>query len=128
MRTILFSILVAFAILMLQCNPAEIEEENLNISTDAPAYNETPGPDFSFRLMVESAMPPDGVKIFYTVKGESDNLDYPQNPGVIETTNKIILIKLINLPQQKFCVCTIKVTSKSKSSNTASKNFRVVYK
>ncbi|HEU5165978.1 MAG TPA: hypothetical protein VFU29_10590 [Chitinophagaceae bacterium] len=130
MRTIFFSIVVSlFALMASKCNkdPLTPPEENLIISTDAPDYSETPGPDFNLHVTVESAMPPGGVRISFMVKGEVDNISYSQNPA-IETNDKTSSIRLINLPQQKFCVCTVTVVSKSKSTNSASKNFRVVYK
>src|SRR5207249_4218698 len=91
-------------------------EEDLKISIDAASYTLTPGPDFSFNLKVESAMPIRGVAIHYTVKGEFDNQNYPQGP----TIN--------TLPRQKICICTVTVTSKSKNTNTATTSFRVGYK
>ena len=102
-------------------------EENLRISTNAGSLNILPGSEFDLTLVVESKMPADGVKIEYTVRGESDNQNYPQGPA-IETKASSNAIRLTGLPRQKFCVCTITVTSKSKATNVASTNFRVVYK
>jgi len=102
-------------------------EEDLKISIDAASYTLTPGPDFSFNLKVESAMPIGGVAIAYTVKGEFDNQNYPQGP-TINTYSSITKITINGLPRQKICICTITVTSKSKSTNTATTSFRVGYK
>jgi len=128
MRTIFFSIVVSlFAITMLKCNKGPDSEENLSISIDAPAYNETNGPDFNFRVTVESKMPPRGVRIICTVRGEADNFNYPQSPE-IETTVKTSAIRVINLPRQKFCICTVRVVSLGHGTNNTSKDFRIVYK
>ena len=128
MRKIFFSIVVSLcAITMLKCDKDPDAEDNLSISTDAPAYNETNGPDFNFRVTVESKMPPGGVRIIYTVRGEADNFNYPQGP-TIETFDKTTALKLINLPRQKFCIANVRVISKSQGTNNTSKDFRVVYK
>lgn len=127
MRTIFFSIVVSFvAITMLKCNKGS-DEENLSISIDAPAYNETNGPDFDFHVTVESEMPRDGVRISCSVRGEADNFNYPQGPE-IETTAKVSAVRLINLPRQKFCIGTVRVVSLGRGTNNTSKDFRIVYK
>jgi hypothetical protein len=107
--------------------PPPPTEENLRISTNAGSLNVLPGAEFDFNVVVESKMPADGVKIEYTVRGESDNVNYPQGPA-IETKSASTAIRISGLPRQKFCVATVTVTSKSKPSNTANTNFRVVYK
>ncbi len=131
MRKVFISLLVVFILLATTgCEknpPSQKAEENILISTDAGALTYTPGPNFNFNLMVESAMPGAGVRITFDVKGETDNQVYRQGPA-IETTNKTTRISITNLPRQKFCVCTITVTSKSKPTNTATTSFRVVYK
>ena len=102
-------------------------EEQLIISTDAIPFSEVPGPGTNFNLTVISAMPPSGVKILVVVKGETDNLTYYTNPNTVtslKTTNTIIN----NLPKQKICICTVTVISITKSSNTATTSFRIVYK
>ena len=105
----------------------ERPEETLRISTDAALLTTTPGPDFGFNLKVESAMPSGGVRIDRTVKGENDNQNYPQGPA-INTANNISQIYVSNLPRQKFCICTVTVTSNNRSANTATTSFRIVYK
>ena len=107
--------------------PPPPAEENLRVSTNASGLNVVAGSTFDFNVVVESKMPADGVKIEYVVKGETDNQDYPQGPA-IETKTATTAVRIGGLPRQKFCVCTITVTSKSKPSNTATANFRVVYK
>ena len=107
--------------------PPPPEEEALKISTNASSLNITAGAQFDFTVTVDSKMPANGVKIEYTVRGESDNQVYPQGPA-IETKTASTAISLSGLPRQKFCVTSITVTSLSKSSNTASTSFRVVYK
>src|SRR5436190_18165114 len=102
-------------------------EQDLIISTDAASYTIMPGPSLTFRLKIESAMPSSGVKIEYTVVSEIDNQNYPQGPP-INTYNNATGITIAGLPRQKICICTIKVTSLNKSTNTATVGFRVGYK
>jgi hypothetical protein len=107
--------------------PPPPTEENLRISTNASSLNVLAGSQFDFNVVVESRMPADGVTITYVVRGETDNQDYPQGPA-IDTKTATTGLRISSLPRQKFCVCTITVTSKSTPSNTATTNFRVVYK
>ena len=107
--------------------PSGPAEEQLRISTNAAALNEIPGPVTDFNLTVESVMPSAGVRIKVVVKGEIDNLVYYTAP-LIESLSKITKVDILNLPKQKICVCTIEVVSKSRSSNFATKDFKVVYK
>jgi hypothetical protein len=130
------NIILVFFTLLISCSkggstptptPAPPAEETLKVSTNTSSLNITPGADFDFTLSVDSKMPTDGVKIEYTLKGEIDNQDYAQGPA-IETKTKSTDIRLRGMPRQKFCVCNITVTSKTKPSNTATTSFRVVYK
>jgi hypothetical protein len=107
--------------------PPEPEEEQLRVSTNAAALNEIAGPATDFNLTVESVMPPTGVKIKVVVRGEIDNLVYYTGP-LIESFSKITKVDILNLPKQKICTCSIEVVSKTRSTNSATANFRVVYK
>jgi hypothetical protein len=108
-------------------SPSSPPEENLKISIDAASFTTTPGPDFNFNLSVESVMPAAGVRIVYSVKGESDNQNYPQGP-MIYTSGKMTRINISNLPRQKICICTVDVNSMSKITNTATTSFKLAYK
>ena len=102
-------------------------EQDLIISTDAASYTITPGPSMTFKLKIESTVPASGVRIEYAVVSEIDNQNYPQGPPIY-TDNPTSAITIGGLPEQKICICTIKVTSISKSTNTATTGFRVGYK
>jgi len=133
MNKILSSLTLTIAMIVLTtlgCDkPPEPEppEQDLIISTDASSYTIIPDPVFSFKLKVESVMPIGGVRIEYTVASEIDNQNYPQG-SAINTYNPTSNITIGGLPRQKICICTIKVTSLSKSTNTATIGFRVGYK
>jgi hypothetical protein len=131
MRNTFFSLLTAIIMLVvagLGCKPDPplVPEEDLRISTDAPSYTTTPGPDFNFKVKIESVVPPGGVEVENNVKSEIDNQNYPQG-AMINTYGAIIPVTII-LPRQKICICTVTVTSKTKRTNTATTSFRVVYK
>lgn len=133
MRKHFFSWLAIATIILLlagggcKSNPSSLPEENLRVSTDAASFITNPAPDFTFYLKVESVMPPGGVRIEYNVKGEIDNQVYPQGP-VFNTSNTLIPLRIVDLPRQKICICTVIVTSKNRSTNTASTNFKIAYK
>jgi hypothetical protein len=105
----------------------EVNEENLRISSDAINNSEVLGTNYSFNLTVESVMPPSGVRISVNVVGESDNRNYSPIADR-ETSNKTTTITLHDLPQQIYCLSQVRVTSKTKASNTASLEFRVIRK
>jgi hypothetical protein len=129
MRNIIFSSLSVIIMLgVAECKkPPPVPDEPLKISSDASSFTTSPAADFRFILKVESAMPANGVRIEYNVKGEVDNQNYPQG-APINTSNNIIPITIGILPRQKICICTVTVTSKTRSTNTATTSFRVVYK
>ena len=135
--SMMLSVIAIFCMTFLACSkgdgdgtnptPPPAAEENLRISTNASFLNVLPGAEFDFIVAVDSKMPVNGVKIEYTVKGETDNLDYAQGPA-IETKETSKALKLTGIPRQKFCIATVTVTSKTRASNIASTNFKVVYK
>jgi len=132
MRTNLYSSVYIIIILLAAygCKPEpplSQPEEDLKISIDAPSYTTTPAADFSFNLKIESAMPVNGVQVEYNVKGETDNQNYAQGP-TIHTQTATVPIRISSLPRQKICICTVIVTSQSRSINTTSLSFRIVYK
>ena len=107
--------------------PGEPVEENLRVTTDAANNAEIPGANYDFNVMVESAMPRNGVKISINVVGETDNRNYSPVPE-IETSNKTTAIRLNGLPLQQYSLCNVRVTSKSKSTNTVTLSFRIIRK
>lgn len=102
-------------------------EQTLVVTTDAPALSYSPSPDFKVNVTVESIMPADGVSITLLVKGEADNFLY-FSTNAIPTNNKTTSIVIRNLPQQKICICTISVVSRSNPNNKSTNIFRVGYK
>ncbi|HJS53225.1 MAG TPA: hypothetical protein VJ765_01740 [Chitinophagaceae bacterium] len=105
----------------------EVPEENLRVTTDAVNNSEIPGATYDFNLTVESVMPRNGVGISINVVGESDNRNYSPVPD-IETFNKTTTIHLSGLPLQQYSLVGIRVTSKTKNTNTVTLSFRVIRK
>ena len=125
---ILMFVIIAPSLLIVSgCDPEEVLEENLRVTSDAVNNSEIPGANYDFNLAVESAMPPNGVKISINVVGESDNLQYSPVPE-IATSSKTTPIHLSGLPLQQYVICNIKVTSKSNVANTVTLSFRVIRK
>jgi hypothetical protein len=105
----------------------DVAEENLRVTTDAVNNSEIPGANYDFNLIVESAMPPKGVIISVNVLGESDNRNYSLMAS-IETFVKTTAIHLSGLPLQQYALCSVRITSKSKNTNTATVSFRIIRK
>ncbi|HET6765816.1 MAG TPA: hypothetical protein VFH08_00410 [Chitinophagaceae bacterium] len=125
----LFTLSAFFLLMLFGCDKSsgKVSEENLRISSDAINNSEVLGTNYSFNLTVESVMPPSGVRISVNVVGESDNRNYSPIADV-ETSNKITTITLHDLPQQIYCLAQVRVTSKTKATNTATLQFRVIRK
>jgi len=123
------SIVAVIALTTLECKKSSTPapEQDLLISIDAASYTIITQPVFTFKVKVESEMPKAGVKIESTVVSEIDTQNYPQG-AAINTNNPTSNITIGGLPRQKICICTIKATSLSKNTNTATIGFRVGYK
>ena len=131
MRKLLLMAMVMIPCLLMMpaCDPEPVEspEENLKISTDAVNNSEILGSTYDFNVMVESVMPPSGVTISVKVIGESDNRNYSTVSNIM-TSNKTTQIRLNGLPQQQYCLCSVTVTSKTRSTNTQTLGFRIIQK
>lgn len=125
----LFTLSTVLLLMFFGCDKSseKINEENLRISTDAINNSEVLGADYSFNLTVESVMPPSGVRISVNVVGESDNRNYSPIADR-ETSNKTTTITLHDLPQQIYCLSQVRITSKTKATNIATLQFRVIRK
>jgi predicted small lipoprotein YifL len=124
------TVLLLLAVGLTNCKkkkPLPTPEATLAISTDVSSAVQNPGATFSFTTKITSAMPANGVKLDVEVKEEISGNIVPQATG-FSTSNANTPTQIINLPVQKWCVCTIKATSLSTASNTATTSFRVVNK
>jgi hypothetical protein len=104
-------------------------EPNITFDVDASSANINPGSTFNFNVKLTSAMPSSqGIKIDISASEEvTGNSVSPQNPTTT-STSATTPVSVINLPQQKWVVTTVKVSSVATPTNNATKTFRVVYK
>lgn len=108
--------------------PAEVEE-NLVV-----ALNPDPGTTlvralgtaYSFEVVVQSKMPPQGVTVAVSCVKDSDGSSvFSQS---LQSSTSPIGVSITNLPFNEPTTVTVDVTSKSKPSNTARKTFKLVRK
>jgi hypothetical protein len=125
----LLFIIIPCSMMITACDkpPVQVAEENLVVSTDAVNNSQLAGPSYDFKVTVESAMPPSGVTILVNVVGEADNRNY-SSVAPQTTSDKTTSIRLAGLPLQQYCICTVRVTSKTKPSNTFVLTFKVIQK
>jgi hypothetical protein len=107
-------------------------EENLVITLDPdPGSTTTPvrvsSATYTLNVVIQSAMPPQGVDVKWDYKKDSDGSIISQSTAS-SATNKTIPVTITNLPQNEQGTVTITVTSKTKATNTASKTFKLVRK
>jgi|GEM_PF-4424001 hypothetical protein len=102
-------------------------EEALRISIKASPLETLPGPEHSFSVQVESAVPAGGIKYEITVKSERDDrlIYYTLVPQV---KTSLTTLNVLYLPRQVICVCTVKAISLTNPDNNTSRSFRLVYK
>jgi hypothetical protein len=104
-----------------------VVEATLTIATDVSSPVQNPGASISFNTKITSAIPAGGVKFDVDVKEELSGIAIPQVTGFTSSVASTPT-QLTALPQQKWCVCTIKGTSLSTPTNVATTSFRVIYK
>jgi hypothetical protein len=83
---------------------------------------------FAVTATLTSIMPSSkGITIETTVVDQTNSANIAQSAS-ITTTSAVNNLQLVNLPQQHWCMATIKVSSVATPSNSASQSFTVVYK
>ncbi len=86
-----------------------------------------PGPALNFAVTLTSAMPSAGIKVEVSTKEEASGNAVGTN-SVVNSTSATVNVGVSSLPQQLWCIVTIKVTSASTASNSATQTFRIVHK
>jgi len=86
-----------------------------------------PGSSVNFAVTLTSAMPAAGIKVEVSTKEEASGNTVGANSSV-NSTSATVNVGISALPQQLWCIVTIKVTSASTASNSATQTFRIVYK
>ncbi len=83
---------------------------------------------FAVTATLTSIMPSSkGITIETTLVDQTNSANIAQSAS-ITTTSAVNNLQLANLPQQHWCMATIKVSSVATPSNSASQSFTVVYK
>ena len=125
-----FSILfIGFVLLTIGCTKNITNGSDPIVFTiDAAASNITVASNFPVAIKITSRISTDGLKVELTAEEEVSGLSVlPQAPSFITTTVDNST-SVINLPQQKWVIATVKVTDVNNAKNAASKSFRVIYK
>jgi hypothetical protein len=107
-----------------------VQETNLSITINPNNDNViSQGASYQFNVVVQSAMPPQGVDIAVEYRKESDNslIGTVQNLSLSSSSSQATVT--INIPDLAVPgIVNVKATSKSKPSNTATKTFKLVRK
>lgn len=104
------------------------ESDPIVFTIDAAASNITVASNFTVGIKITSRISSDGLKVELTgVEEVSGIAVLPQAPAFITTTVDNST-SIINLPQQKWVVATVKITDVNNAKNSANKSFRVIYK
>jgi hypothetical protein len=108
-------------------------EENLVIAIDPdPGSSTTPvkttGPTYNFNILIQSAMPPQGVDVKVKFTRDLNGSIISPNDYTFNPVTSSIPVTLSNIPVGEVGTVTITVTSKSKPSNTVTKTFKLVRK
>ena len=83
---------------------------------------------FAVTATLTSIMPSSkGITIETTVVDQTNSANIPQS-AAITSTSAVNNLQLVNLPQQRWCTATIKVSSVATPANSATQSFTVVYK
>ena len=106
-----------------------VNEENLIITIDPDPGNtiaQSLGSNYTFNILVQSRMPALGVTIEINCKKESDNTAvFSQS---LQSTTSPVMATINGLPFNEVTIVAITVKSRSTTTNTASKTFRLVKK
>ena len=122
-------LMIGFSMLAFGCSKSVTNESDPIVFTiDAAASNITVASNFGVGIKIASRISSNGLKVELTgVEEISSVAVLPQAPAFITTTVDNST-SIINLPQQKWVVATVKITDVNNAKNSASKSFRVIYK
>jgi uncharacterized protein YcfL len=83
---------------------------------------------YSFQVTLKSKMPVSGIKVEVSAVQEVAGTAVSPQPAAITSTTSATTASVQNLPQQKWVVATVRVSSATTATNTATQTFRVIYK
>jgi hypothetical protein len=83
---------------------------------------------YSFQVTLKSKMPVSGIKVEVSAVQEVAGTAVSPQPAAITSTTSVTTASVQNLPQQKWVVANVRVSSATTATNTAMQTFRVIYK
>ena len=120
---------IGLVLLMFSCSKsASNESDAIVFTTNAAASNISVASNFAFTLKITSRISANGLSVQVIAVEEVAGLSVSPQPPIFTTTVVDNSTSVINLPQQKWVVATVKITDVKNAKNTASKTFRVIYK
>lgn len=124
-----FLLIIGFLLLLFGCSKsASNESDPIVFTTNAAASNISVASNFAFTLKITSRISASGLSVKIMAVEEVSGMSVSPQPPIFTTTVSDNSTSIINLPQQKWVVATIKITDIKNEKNTASKTFRVIYK
>ncbi len=135
MRTLRLNTIILLSVILLleSCGsksptpPPPPTEQPIAFTHNAGNNVLNPGPSLNFNVSLTSAMPAAGIKVEVSTKEEASGNTVGTNSSV-NSTSATVNVGISALPRQLWCIVTIKVSSVSTASNSATQTFRVVYK
>lgn len=104
------------------------QEPNIQFTIDASDNSISLGNTYQVNVTLTSALPTSqGIKIEASLVDQNTNKSITQNTPITSNTIKNA-INIISLPQQHWCLATVKVSSVATPGNNSTKNFTLVYK
>lgn len=103
-------------------------EENIAFDLNTSSAVIHSSSSYSFQVTLRSKLPAAGIKIEVSAVQEVAGTTVSSQPAVITSTTTVTTAVVQNLPQQKWVVATVRVSSAATATNTATQTFRVVYK
>lgn len=120
-------ILIVTILLLFSCKKKEIEEIIVFETTAGSNTISTSG-NYSFQITLKSKMPSNGIRIEVSAIEEVSGTSISPQMTPLNTSTAVNSVSVQNLPRQKWAEATVRVTSLTSSTNTASTKFRVIYK
>ena len=127
------TIIFLFAVILIQsCGsknppPPPPAEQPIAFTHNAGNNVLNPGSSLNFNITLTSTMPAAGIKVEVSTKEESSGNAVGTNSSV-NSVSAAVSASVSSLPRQVWCIVTIKVTSLSTASNSATQTFRIIYK
>jgi hypothetical protein len=137
LKSYLLSALVLLTVVFSSCSKKKgvtavtgPQEEGLKVSLQNVAegqYTASPGPTYTFQVVVSSAMPAQGVSVSVQVVTDPGGIAIPQN-AIAPSTNGTINVTLTGLEALRTVKVTVTITSIDNTDNSIVKSFYITNK